>query len=119
MRNKGFTFIEVMLAVSIFAIVAVAINSTFGAGLFAWRSAQETQNLYQDIRLALNKMAGDLENAVLYSDSEEEGHKVPNFAGLENELSFYSLAESFSAIPVHPELRRITYRLDESTHILP
>ena len=107
-----------MLAVSIFAVVAVAINSTFSAGLFTWRRTQETQDLYQDIRLTLNKMTGDLENAVLYSDSEEEGPEVPNFVGLENELSFYSLAESFRTIPVYPELRRITYSLDESTHIL-
>lgn len=111
----GFTFIELMLAASIFAIVAVAIYSTFGAGISAWKKAQKAQDLYQDIRLGLDKMASDLENAVKYYPKDSE---FSNFEGKEDLISFYSLVDVYQTIPAHPELRKITYSLDESTPIL-
>ena len=35
-KNPGFTFIELIIAVTIFAIVAVSIYSTFNAGIRVW-----------------------------------------------------------------------------------
>ena len=113
-RLNGFTFIELMVAISIFAIVAVVIYSTFGSGLSAWRKTEKAQRLHQDIRLALDKMACDLENAILYSEKDE----FCNFLGEKNKISFYALVDVFQAMPAHPELRKITYSLDESNHIL-
>lgn len=108
------TFLELMLTLTIFAVVAITVYSTFGTGLSAWRKAQKTQQLYQDVRLGLNRIARDLENAVLYSQEP----KFPNFTGTKSEISFYSLVDTYRAIPQHPELRKITYSLDESTQIL-
>lgn len=113
-KNKtGFTFIELMLAVSIFAIVAVVIYSTFNTGISAWKKAEVAQNLYQDIRLTLDKMAEDLENAVKYSEKEN----FSNFEANQNSISFYSLEEVFTGlpkVPAHPELRKISYSLSGS-----
>jgi type II secretion system protein J len=114
--HQGLSLLELMLAISIFAIVVVGIYSTFGAGLSVWRKTQKAQNLYQDIRLFLNKIEQDLENAVLYSDSEKSEYF--NFEGEENKMSFFSLVHTFQTIPHHPELRRITYSFDESTRTL-
>ncbi len=113
-KLRGFTFVEIMLAVTIFAVVAIAISSTFATGLFTWRKAQQTQNLYQEVHLALNKMAEDLQNAVLYT----EGTEAINFLGTQGGLSFFSLVDVFQVLPPHPELRKITYSLDEETHTL-
>lgn len=113
-RIQGFTFIELMIAVSIFAVVSVAIYSTFNTGISAWRKAQKSQDIYQDVRLVLEKMVLDLENAVIYSLDPE----FSNFKGKENRISFYSLKEVFQTIPSHLELRKITYALDESTQTL-
>ena len=115
--RAGFTFIELMLAASIFAIVALAIYSTFGSGISVWKKTEKTQNLYQDIRLVLNKMAYDLENAVLYSEPEEE-EELSNFAGERNEISFFTIVDVFQKLPTHQQLRRIAYSLDESTRML-
>ncbi len=114
MQSRGLTLIELMLAVSIFAIVAVVIYSTFSAGISVWRRTQRTQNTLQDIRLSLDKMSEELENAVLYS--QESG--FPNFVGGKNRVSFYSVVNVFSTLPVHPELRKITYDLDSSADML-
>lgn len=113
-KTSAFTFVEVMLVASIFAIVAVAIYSTLGAGISAWKKSQEAQTLHQDARLTLNKMAQDLENASLYS--KKEGFS--NFSGEKNKISFYSLVDDYQALPVHPELKRITYSLNEPAHTL-
>lgn len=114
LRIQGFTFIELMIAVSIFAVVSVAIYATFNSGLSAWKKAEQSQNICQDVRLALEKMALDLENAVIYSPDPE----FSNFEGKNNKISFYSLKEVFQTIPSHLELRKITYALDESTQTL-
>ncbi|UCB57149.1 MAG: prepilin-type N-terminal cleavage/methylation domain-containing protein [Candidatus Omnitrophota bacterium] len=114
MKKTGLTFLELMLTLTIFAVVAVTVYSTFGTGLSAWRRAQKTQQLYQDVRMGLNRIACDLENAVFYSEKED----FPNFAGTGSKVSFYSLMDDYRIIPVHPELRKITYSLDESTQIL-
>lgn len=110
LARAGFTFVELMLVVSIFSIVALAIYSTFDIGISAWKKAQEAQNLYQDIRLALDKMAADLENAVLYSEKED----FSNFEGKQDLISFYSLVETSQTIPAHHRLRKITYSLKDS-----
>lgn len=111
LSRTGFTFVELILAASIFAIVAVAIYSTFGTGISAWKKTQKAQNVYQDIRLALDKMAQDLESAVLYKDEPD----FSNFAGMNNQVSFYTLVDVFREMPIHPELRKITYSLDGNT----
>lgn len=115
MKSKqGFTFIELVLSASIFAIVALAVYSALSAGLSAWRKTQKVQNLDQDIRLVLDKLTLDLENAVLYSEEED----FVNFTGEKNEVSFYSLVDDYQTIPVYPQLKKITYSFDESEQIL-
>lgn len=106
---RGFTFIELILAVSIFAVVAMAVFSTFGSGISAWRKVQEAQKLHQEIRLGLEKMALDLENATSYSQKDDS----LNFAGEKDGLSFYSLVENLQSDPVHRQLRKITYSLED------
>ncbi|MBN2097661.1 MAG: prepilin-type N-terminal cleavage/methylation domain-containing protein [Candidatus Omnitrophica bacterium] len=108
-KNTGLTFVELMLAASIFAVLAVAVYSAFSTGISAWRSAQQAQNLLQDLRLSLDQISRDLENAVLYYP-EEEG-KI-NFVGEPNSISFYSLVDNFRSQLVYPELKKITYSLD-------
>ena len=107
---RGFTFIELMLAAAIFAIVALAIYTTFNSGLTAWGKAQEAQGVYQDIRLTLDRMALDLENAVLYSDKQD----AVNFSGQKSSISFFSLVDLYQTIPAYPQLKKITYSLEGS-----
>ncbi len=113
-RLRGLTLVELLVALSIFAIVAVALYSTFGTGISTWKKIKQAQDLYQDIRLTLDKMALDLENAVLYSEKPE----FVNFQGGKSKISFYSTVETSQALPGHTELRKIAYSLDESGHIL-
>ena len=105
----GITLVELILALGIFAVVCVAIYSSFSLGLSVWRKTQKAQNLFQDIRLALDKIAQDLENAVKYSEDED----FLNFVGEQKKLSFYAVVESYHRFPGHPELKKITYSLKQ------
>ncbi|MFH1246136.1 MAG: type II secretion system protein GspJ [Candidatus Omnitrophota bacterium] len=112
--NKGLTFIELVLAVSIFSVVAVVLYSVLNTGILAWRSAEVSGGMYQELRYALDILSRDLRNAVVYSDKED----FVNFSGKSSEISFYSLQDTYDAASAHTELRKIAYNLDETKHIL-
>jgi len=107
-KNKGFTLIELIIAMLIFSIVAVAIYSTFSTGLIAWRKGEESSRSYQNARLILNKMALELRNAFFYSNIK--------FVGKANELYFATFLP-FSSVPGidhQLQLYRVAYHLDNN-----
>ncbi len=107
MKNKGFTLIELLIAILIFSIVIVAIYSTFSTGLIVWKKGEESSRLYQEARLALNKMALELRNAHFYSNIK--------FAGEANRLSFATLLSSPSPEEnAQLQLYQVTYYLDDN-----
>jgi type II secretion system protein J len=110
--KKGVTFVELIVAVSIFAVVSVAVYSTFAMGLSVWRRARNAQALYQNIRLALDEMARDLQNAVAYFDPGQP--TAINFEGEKDRISFYSLVDGYQTTPPYPQLRKVSYTLGDS-----
>ena len=67
----GFTLLELLLAVTIFSIIAVALYSSFHAGLRILRRAQDVMEFHQDLRLAMGELSLDLRNSLLCPLSEE------------------------------------------------
>lgn len=65
----GFTLIEFLLALSIFAVVAAAIYSTFSGGIRLSRSSQVQNKIYREARWSFEEMSKDLENAIPYDFS--------------------------------------------------
>jgi len=106
-KIKGFTLIELIIAMLIFSIIAVAIYSTFSTGLIAWRKGEESSRSYQDARLILNRMALELRNAFFYSNIK--------FVGKANELYFATFLP-FSSLPGIDQLQlyRVAYHLDNN-----
>lgn len=106
MKNKGFTLIELLIAILIFSIVAVAIYATFSTGLIAWKKGEESGRLYREARLALNKLALELRNALPYSNIR--------FVGKANELYFATLLPT-SGESGQRQLGRVSYcHLDDN-----
>ncbi len=65
MKNrKGFTFIELCIAVVIFSVVAIAVYSCFTTGMLAWKKTESSSCLYQDARVTLELMANELRNSL-------------------------------------------------------
>ena len=110
-KRRGFTFIELLIAVSIFAVVAIALYSTFFAGISVWRRSGPDGSVYQDVKFAFDDIAKDLKNAVYLSGDEES---IFIFSGSAEEIAFITLEPTFSEEDTGRELVKVAYSFDES-----
>lgn len=67
-KSTGFTLLELMLSLSIFALVATAVVGLLHSGLRACARGRQVSESLQLARIALGRMVEDLES-VYYSDS--------------------------------------------------
>ena len=100
--RSGFTLLELLIALTLFTVVMVIVGSVFGTGIVAWKRGEEEIGLYQDLRLALDRMAVELRNSLSYENTPFEGQR--------DLLSFVQLHTSrFSSAP--PEWVQVTYEM--------
>lgn len=59
-RQKGFTLIEMLVAVSIFIIVAFIVTTVFISAMDAYRKSQEIKRVMENLNFALDSMALDI-----------------------------------------------------------
>jgi len=121
-QAQGFTFIELIVAVTIFSIIAVSIYSVFRAGIRLWSGTNPIIQANQSTRYFFNTVSTDLKNSVSYNaissglktfgSSEKES---ANFEGEAQKISFMTLVDVSvgSALP-HAELARVIYSFDRS-----
>jgi len=77
----GFTLVELLLAIGIFSIIAMAIYSTFSMGVNAWRKMDGLLERYQEVRLLLDRMGVELRNCV--------DMQIEDFGNPEEKYDFY------------------------------
>lgn len=63
-RPAGFTFIELLVAMLIFSIIAVSIYLSFNVGIRAWRKGEEGYRTRQGARYLLSSISRELRNAI-------------------------------------------------------
>ena len=61
---RGFTLMELLVALSIFSVVVLAIYSTFSVGMTARERGEKASDLYQEARMILDRMATEIRNTV-------------------------------------------------------
>jgi len=76
-RQKGFTLIEMMVAVSIFVIVAFIVVSTLLTMSAAYKKAQRIKLLFDNLNFAVQSMAIGLREGKFYNCSRESCSFVP------------------------------------------
>ena len=123
MRKKAFTFIELIIAVTIFMIIAASIYSTFNAGLRVWLKTSPMIEENQSFRVFYSTISSDLRGAVAYYEATEaltkpvfgaEYEGKINFEGTPDRISFMAVVGVSSAgSGFHEELARITYLYDK------
>lgn len=64
-RKKGFTLVEILVAVTIFSIIITMLFTVFKVGLESWRRAESNLEIYQNARIALDMMSRELRAAML------------------------------------------------------
>ena len=101
-KNSAFTLIELLLGLSIFALIIVSIYSVFWGGIRLSRRAQEQGDVYREARWALELIDQELQNAVLYNFTKSYKDKTA-FSGEKNQLTFILAKED--------GLKVVTYHL--------
>ena len=71
--RNGFTIIELLLAASILSVIALAILSTFGAGMGAFERVQSFGEFRADVLLFLEDFERDARNAFAFSPIKFQG----------------------------------------------
>ena len=105
-RHKGFTLLELLLALSIFSIIAVCLYSVFAGGIRVWRKQEEGFKYAHTTRLALDRMAKELRNAINYSVPATTGMGAEDNQG----LRFIGEKDKFSFITVTDgEIAKVSY----------
>lgn len=124
-RVLGFTLIEILIAVSIFSVIAIALYTGFNAGIRVWRRAEQNMELHQSIRFFLGGIGKELRNAINYGQAEGIGEIAGEgeaklvvkpdlvFVGERDNISFVTLItrileENESSV----ELAKINYSLN-------
>lgn len=66
--SPGFTLLELLVAITLFSIIAVAIYSSLAAGIRVHRKGSNIGGEYNDLRLAFYIIAQDLRTAIHIND---------------------------------------------------
>ncbi len=121
-QKRGFTLMEVLLAIAIAAVVITIINSVFFSSHEVVRAVGAQTEVYQVARIAMDRMIKDLSCSYVPSEelSKEQMQRY-NFLGEDEEdegmprdyISFVSAAD-MGMSPVFSGLCEIGYYLKES-----
>ena len=86
-RAKAFSLVELLISVSIFAVVSVAIYSTFSSGLTVLRRSKNIDLAQQKFLLKIEKFSRDLRQTPTFNKQLFSGTKDKlSFAGIINEM---------------------------------
>lgn len=85
---SALTFVELLMAATMFSILAVGFSAHLRGGVLAWRRATSTLERLQEIRVAYDRLGSDLTNAIVFDPS---GVWQPEMAFGTDVLRFYTV----------------------------
>lgn len=109
--GNGFTLVEILVAVTIFAIIGVGLYSALATGIITWRKGEVGSTIYQEARLALGRISVELRNSIRYNDE-----KFNVFEGGVDSIKFATVLNTADPGEEDKEFEvcEVSYYLDES-----
>ena len=120
-KPAGFTIIEIMIAISIFTLVMVAIYSTWSAVMRGSRAAMKATTEIQRMRIATRALEESIGSAVMYVDNARYYTFATDTSGDNAYLSFVArLPASFpgSGLFGDQQLRRVCFYVQDGNLML-
>ena len=120
-KNAAFTLIEILIAVAIFGIVLVAINTVFFSGLRLQRTTTAILDESAPIQQAFAMMRRDLQGTTLpptnsaFGSWFKSGAGGRSFGGSDATIEFYTTTGALSDENPWSDLQRVSYQLTNST----
>ncbi|MDD5440010.1 MAG: prepilin-type N-terminal cleavage/methylation domain-containing protein [Candidatus Omnitrophica bacterium] len=109
-REVGFTFIELMIGLSIFALVAVTIYQTLQGGIQMWHAGEGRMAYNQKLRLFYSTIDEDAASMVPFSMI------TPEWAP--DRIVFIALTKTSDTTMTQKLMSKITYSFDPATRRL-
>lgn len=111
--TNGFTFVELLVAATIIAVLFVTVSAHLRGGLTVWRRATDQGEAVQRMRVALDRLERDVTQAIVYDDREDQYEgagllPLPRFGA--DALQFVTQAVTRAGLP--PSVRVVSYRCD-------
>ncbi len=91
-EEKAFTLVELLISISILAIIMLSLYSAFNTGVLGLRQVEEGALVSESGYLILSRIDRDLRNSFAYYNDDVK------FVGKKDALSFLSLTPDFSFI---------------------
>jgi general secretion pathway protein J len=117
MRSQnGFTLLELLIAVSIFAVISTIAYSGLGAVLNTREHTEKTADRLSELQLALTIMQRDIEQATARSVRDEYGDSKEAFLGNSQSGSYIEFTKNGHSNPlkqVKSSLQHIIYHFSE------
>jgi prepilin-type N-terminal cleavage/methylation domain-containing protein len=114
-RGRAFTLLEVMLAVTIMALVVTAVYTTFNSGLTAWRHGAEITDTFQRQRVVLDTLT-ELAQSVVFVHTSARIYQVQGASNLMGGDSVSFVTASDALLPPGEAtiagMRRVTISLE-------
>jgi len=109
--RRGFTFVELLIALTIFSIIAVSVYSVFRVGVKLWRSNSAAFDSSRAARYFFDTAASDMRNAFIYPGMD--------IAGTSDSFSFMTLVTVgvVDSSP-HVEIARVSYIFDKEAGVV-
>ena len=104
MNKHGFTFIEMLIGISIFAVVALTLFTVFWTGVKVSHRSEDSNRVYREARWAFDRIADDLESAVPYQFRNSYPDRLA-FSGTSDSVTFI--------VPQEDGLTAVEYTLKE------
>ena len=108
---RAFTFMELLIALTIFSIIASSIYHTMNAGIRVYRRGNVIIRDNQKLRLFFNAISQDMRNAMPYS--EENNNFYIESEWLSEKIAFPTIINVFADEGMVGELAKVSYYMDK------
>jgi prepilin-type N-terminal cleavage/methylation domain-containing protein len=111
LSSRGFTFVELLIALAIFSIIAVSVYSVFRAGVRLWKSNNAAFDSNRAARYFFDTAASDMRNAFVYPGMD--------IVGTPDGFSFMALVTAGAAnSSPGVEIARVSYIFDKDAGVV-
>jgi general secretion pathway protein J len=115
--SRGFTLLEILIAMAVFAIMAAMAYAGLSAVLDARAGTEKRSNTIAELQQTLYLLNEDLAQALPRPVRDEFGSEQPAFSGGNGEdlLTLTRSVPEWSELAMRSQLQRVSYRLENGS----